>query len=269
MEGRGRRLIVAAIGLAIMYCGFAFGSMGFGLIGFVALALALVRAYSHRVRNPFCRPPVVLRRLLFSEAPIPIRTAGTAHIAPRTHFAPQLRTARQLRQQMCGAVQPVSSGTHTVIDCSIVAVVAAVAGFSGLDLISFVVLGLIITAALTVRFFWASGTDGSFTAQVAQCDGRQFRIGPFVYAGVFFVARIVPSHMGHAYDYVVAKLDNPDPPFVLGLTATAFIFFIVVGYQLDSGMPTELPPRVYPRALPTQPWQGGNGTTKGKIKKKG
>jgi hypothetical protein len=157
-------------------------------------------------------------------------------------------------------VQPVSSRTHAVIDSFIIAGVAAVVGFAGLGLINFAVFGLILAVALTVRYFSVSATD-------EVCDGRQFRIGPFLYVGSFASSHAVSNYTGRTYDYVVEKISAPDPPFVLALTGMAFLFFLLVGYYLDSGMPqTRPPPSLH---LPAR--QGGaNGTNnKRAIKKKG
>ena len=168
-------------------------------------------------------------------------------------------------------MQPVTSDTHTPIDLIIIGVIAAVAGFNTLGVIAYVAIGLALGVALTIRFFWA-GTV---------CDGAQFRIGPFLYAVVFLTCYIFVAHLDEVlliYGHLTEKLNNPDPPFALGLTTAAVIFFIVVGYQLDSGLQKQnqrlaaaAPPRVYaaPPAAPPQRQGGNSSHTKGAIKKKG
>ena len=94
-------------------------------------------------------------------------------------------------------VQPV--GTHVATYCTTVAAVAAVAGFSDFGLVGFVFLGIILSIAISVRFF-CEGTvpvvgrprvPGASAPHTNARDETIFKIGPILYVAFFFVGQAV------------------------------------------------------------------------------
>ena len=94
-------------------------------------------------------------------------------------------------------VQPV--GTHAATYCTTVAAVAAVAGFSDFGLVGFVFLGIILSIAISVRFF-CEGTvpvvgrprvPGASAPHTNARDETIFKIGPILYVAFFFVGQAV------------------------------------------------------------------------------